>query len=62
MFCKKGVLRNFAKFTGKFTKFSPVSVIFDKSHKGYKGKDAWDKIANSLDFIPDGMYYILATI
>ena len=44
---------------------SPVSVIFDKSLKGYKEKDAeanaWDKIANSLDFIPDGMYYILAT-
>ena len=41
-------------------------VIFDKSRKGYKEKDAevnaWNKIANYLDFILDGMYYILATI
>ena len=41
-------------------------VIFDKSHKGYKEKDAevnaWNEIANSLDFIHDGMYHILATI
>ena len=40
-------------------------VIFDKSHKGQKEKDtevnAWYEIANSLDFIPDGMYYIFAT-
>ena len=38
-------------------------VIFDK---GYKEKDAevnaWNEIANSLDLIPDGIYYILATI
>ena len=41
-------------------------VIFDKSHKGYKEKDAevnaWNETANSLDFIPDGMHYILETI
>ena len=41
-------------------------VIFDKSHKGHKEKDAevnaWSEIANSLDFIPDGMYCILAAI
>ena len=41
-------------------------VIFDKSNKGYKEKDAevkfWNEITNSLDFINDGMYYILATI
>ena len=40
--------------------------IFDKSHKEYKEKhtevNAWNEIANSLDFIFDGMYYILATI
>ena len=38
-------------------------VIFDK---WYKEKDpevnAWNEIANSLDLIPDGIYYILATI
>ena len=36
-------------------------VIFGKSHKGYREKDAeinaWNEIANSLDFIADGMYY-----
>ena len=41
-------------------------VIFDKSHKGYKEKDAevkaWNEIANSLDSILDGMYYILVII
>ena len=41
-------------------------VIFDTSYKGYKEKDpevnAWNEISNSLDFIPDGRYYILATI
>ena len=41
-------------------------VNFHKSHKVYKEKDAevspWNEIANSLDFISDGMYYILATI
>ena len=30
-------------------------VIFDKSHKGYKGKDveqnAWQEIASALDFL-----------
>ena len=35
-------------------------------HKEYKEKDtevnAWNEIVNSLDFIFDGMYYILATI
>ena len=40
-------------------------VNFHKS-QGYKEKDAevnpWNEIANSLDFISDGMYYILATI
>ena len=43
-----------------------VPVIFDKFRKGYKEKDAepnaWNEIANFLDFVPDGMYYILATI
>ena len=41
-------------------------VIFYKFQKGYKEKDAevntQNEIANFLDFIPDGMYYILATI
>ena len=41
-------------------------VIFYKSHKGYKEKhvevNVWNEIANSLDFISDVMYYILATI
>ena len=41
-------------------------VIFDKSHKGYTDKDAevnaWNEIVNSLDFVSDGMYYILETI
>ena len=41
-------------------------VIFAKSHKGYEENDAevdaWNEIANSLDFIPDGMNYILAII
>ena len=40
--------------------------IFDKSHKKYKEKDAevnaWNEIANYLDFIPDGKYYSLETI
>ena len=41
-------------------------VMFDKSHKRYKEKDAevnaWHEISNSLDFVPDGMHFILATI
>ena len=41
-------------------------VILGKSHKGCREKDAeinaWNKIANSLDFIADSMYYILRTI
>ena len=37
-----------------------------KSNKAYKEIDpevnAWNEISNSLDYITDGMYYILATI
>ena len=51
--------------------FSAVSEIacfqlLYKSNKGYKEIDAevnaWNEIANSLDYIANGMYYILATI
>ena len=40
-----------------------LTVIFDKSRKGYKEENAkvnaWNEIANSLDFIPDGMDYVI---
>ena len=51
--------------------FSAVSEIacfqlLYKSNKGYKEIDAevnaWNEIANSLDYITNGMYYIYATI
>ena len=52
------------KFFCKLVRQLPV--IFDKSHRGYKEKDtevnAWIEIVNFLDFISNGIYYILATV
>ena len=53
--------KNYIQFKKKIFANWLFPVIFDDSHKGYKEKDAWKEIANSLDFIPDGMYYILET-
>ena len=37
-------------------------VIYDKSHKGYKERDAvanaWKDVANSLEFIPNGKHIV----
>ena len=51
----------------KFFELVPqFPVLFDNFVKGYKGKDpevnAWNENTNSLNFIPNGLYYILATI